>query len=313
MEMAKDGVDHPGALGAIVTRKDPATGKMGWFIDHPKDPVTGKPISGKYQVVGGADAADAAREAAATKFTDNRVLAALQAKMADSDFVMPGEPGKEALGLTFDQVFGAGGMHSNGRLLFFGEHLDGRRPKVAGTLDALHPLEALSLPPEKVVMKLYLGDKALPRDRFPTLKSLEASEESSAFKTLTVSPKGAAEMIEKAGLRAASERRRGWIEVKLNSFGFARDENGQVTQLYRTKDDFDAQWKAYDNADRDLKAAILDLATAKAEEASRVEETAIAKTAADERSRTYLAAQGRLRDALRESMLADGLDANAST
>lgn len=301
---AKEGAtpEHSGDLGAIITRLDPKTGKMGYFVDRPVDPKTGKETTGKYEVIGGADAADAARRSLDTKFTDNRGLASLQAKMASSDFVTLGAPGKDADGWTFEQIFGSGGMHSHGRVFFFGEHLDGRRPKVAGTLDALHPLEALSLPPDKVVMKLYLGDKPLSRDRFPTLKSLEASDENADFKTLTVSPQGAAVMIAKASERMLSERGRGWIEVKLNSFGFARDENGQVAQLYRTKDDFEAQWKAYDHAERDLETARRDLETAKAEEAARKEESETAKAAADRQSLTYQVAQVRLREALRGAL-----------
>ncbi len=253
--MVKDGVERPGAPGAIIARGG------GYFIDYPAQG------SGKYEVVGGADAADAAHALADSKFNDNRVRASLQAKMASSDFVAPGEPGQEAMGWQFAQVFGSGGLHAQGRVLFF-EASVGSKPA-----RALHPLTALSRPPEEVVMKLYLGDKALGRDRFLTLHSLEDSEESAAFKTLTVSPKGASELIKHARDREAYSLRRGWIEVKLNSFGFARDGNGQVSQLYRTKDDFEAQWKAYDHAERDLGIARRDLKAAQAEVAARKEET----------------------------------------
>ncbi|MDD5303311.1 MAG: hypothetical protein PHS14_09400 [Elusimicrobia bacterium] len=308
-EMRLDGAkpEHAGALGAVVTRLNPATGKAGYFIDRPKDPVTGKETTGKYEVVGGADAANAAREAADTKFTDNRGLASLQAKMADADFVSPGEPGKEALGWDFKTVFGPGGMHAHGRVFFFEARADGKPAQ------ALHPLVALSRPPEEVVMKLYLGDKELSRDRFPTLRSLEASEENAAFKTLTVSPKGAAALIDSARRLQASERRRGWIEVKLNSFGFARDEKGQVAQLYRTKDDFDAQWKAYDHAKADLEAAGRDLVTATAEEAARQGEADEAKASADRQSLTYQVAQARLREALRAGMIESGIDERSAS
>ena len=316
-EMRADGAKpgNAGAVGAVITRVDPATGKTGYFIDRPKDPDTGEETTGKFEIIGGADAANAAREAADSKFKDNRALASLQAMMASKDFVMPGEPGKEAIGLTFDQVFGPkrdtqrdGGLHMRGRVFFFGEHLDGRAPKIPGTLDALHPLEALAQKPEKVVMKLYLGDKELPRDRFPTLQSLVASEENAAFKTLTVSPQGAMAMIKNARDLERSELRRGWIEVKLNSFGFARDEKGQISQLYRTKDDFNAQWKAYENAERDLKAAERDLVSAKAEEAARTSEGEDAKASAGRQSLTYQVAQARLREALRAGMIESGID-----
>ncbi|MBI4061735.1 MAG: hypothetical protein HY403_09920, partial [Elusimicrobia bacterium] len=151
-----------------------------------------------------------------------------------------------------------------GKVFFFEARADGKPAR------ALHPLAALARPPEEVVMKLYGNAdkdvKAPRRDRFPTLQSLEASEEAAAFATATVSPRGAAALIENGRRLEASERRRGWIEVKLNSFGFARDESGRLSELYRTKSEFEAQWKAFDNAARDLESARRDLEAAKAEE-----------------------------------------------
>jgi len=291
--MVKEGATNPGAPGAIISRGN------GYFIDRPASGT------GKYEVIGGVDAADAAREAADTGFRDNRGLADLQAKMKDSDFVAPDGPGKPALGWEFDQVFGPGGLHAQGRVFFFEARSDGKPAR------ALHPLAALSRAPEEVVMKVYTGDKELRRDRFPTLKSLEASEENAAFVTLTVSPRGASELISNARRLEAYSLRRGWIEVKLNSFGFARDEKGQVAQLYRTKDDFQAQWKAYDRASSDLDSARRDLETAKGEAAARQEETDSAKAAADRQSLTYQVAQARLRESLHAAMIEAGLDEKA--
>ncbi|MBI3566287.1 MAG: hypothetical protein HY079_13915, partial [Elusimicrobia bacterium] len=95
----------------------------------------------------------------------------------------------------------------------------------------------------------------LRRDRFPTLQSLRDSDQGGAFKHLMFSPSGAAELAAKAEEYRQTQLRRGWVEVKLNSFGFARDASGRVTQLYRTEDDFSAQSRAFDNAERDLKQA----------------------------------------------------------
>lgn len=301
--LVRAGQTPRGTPGEIVERLNPATGKMGYYIDVPRVGT------GRYEVIGGADAADAARRAADTKYADNRAVADLQALMGtkDADFVSLGGAGKKPEAWSFAAVFGPGGKHSEGRVFFFEAPVNGKPAK------ALHPLEALSRQPEEVVMKLYAGDKPLSRDRFPNLRSLEASEEAAAFMTLTVSPQGAERLAENARRLEASERRRGWIEVKLNSFGFARDENGQVAQLYRTKDDFEAQWKAYDNAERDLKAAERDFATAQAEEAARTTEAEAAKSSADGQSRSYQNAQLRLRAALRQAMLAQGLDERASS
>ncbi len=301
--LVREGQTPRGTPGEIVERLNPATGKMGYYIDNPKVGT------GRYEVIGGADAADAARLAADTKYKDNRAVAALHTLMGDKNahFVSLGGAGQDPEAWSFDAMFGPNGKHSEGRVFFFEAPAGGKPAK------ALHPLAALSRPPEEVVMKLYTGDKPLSRDRFPNLRSLEASEENAAFRTMVISPQGAEKLVENARRLEASERRRGWIEVKLNSFGFARDENGQVAQLYRTKDDFEAQWKAYDNAERDLAAAERDLATAKAEEAARTTEAEAAKSAADGQSRTYQNAQLRLRAALRQAMLAQGLDERSAS
>ena len=295
------GVKNPGGLGVIVKRE----GKF--FIDRPVDPVTGKEISGKFEVIGGVDAA---RRSADTKFTDNRGLAGLHEKMAGSDFVALGGAGKPAEGWMLPEVFGAGGFHENGRVFFFEARTDGKPAR------ALHPLTALSRSPAEVKMMLYdprnadgtpAALKPLRRDRFPTFQSLEASEDYAAFKSLEISPRGALALIENASKFKASELRRGWVEVKLNSFGFARDENGRLGELYRTKDDFEAQWKAYKNAQDDLNAAERDLVTAAAELAARKGEAEEAKAAVDRQSLTYQVGQARLREALRAAMLMDGL------
>jgi hypothetical protein len=227
----------------------------GLFVDE----VPGKP-GVHYELIGGVDAAEAMRDGAHQKVSDSAAAADLTARMKDADFVAVGAPTAKLAGLTFDAVFGPGGLHSQGRLFFFESGPAGR---------ALNPLAALSLPPEKVVMMAYGGDSALKRDRFPTLQSLKDSDEAGGFRLLAVSPRGAAELARHAELFRDAQLRRGWLEVKLNSFGFAREANGRVSQLYRTQDDFQAQWKAFDHADRDLADARRALETAKADEAAR--------------------------------------------
>jgi hypothetical protein len=118
-------------------------------------------------------------------------------------------------------------------------------------------------------MMTYGGDQPLKRDRFPTLQSLKDSDAAAGFRLLAVSPRGAAQLMAHAEAFKDAQLRRGWIEVKLNSFGFARDAEGRVSQLYRTQDDFQAQWKAFDHADRDLADARKALEAAKADEAAR--------------------------------------------
>ena len=295
--LARSGEKDPSAAGAIVRRA------AGWFIDRPASAGD----TGRYEVVGGIDAADAARDSAHTGFADNRVVAAMHRAMESFDFVAPGELGKEAVGYPFAQIFGPGGRHSEGKVFFF------ESPVAGKPANALHPLAALSLPPESVVMMLYLKDDAPSRESFPTLRSLESSAQAGDFQTLTLSPRGAATLQRAVRDLKAAELRRGWIEVKLNSFGFALDETGEPVQLYRSQDDFNAQWKAFDNAGGDLEAARRDLVKAKLEDEARKAETAKAKSAVDGLALSYQAAQGGLRESLRQSMrggeLEEGSDA----
>ncbi len=225
------GRTSPGAENAIIERDG------GFFIDHLK----GHP-GVHYEVVGGVDVADALRDGADKALTDNRAEGDLSKAMASADFVAVGDATQPLKPLSFDTVFGPDGLHAHGRLFYF----------EAASGNALHPLAALSLPPDQVTIMVYDGDQPLRRDRFPTVQSLRDSDQAAHFERLVVSPSGARELAAHAEEYRQTQLRRGWVEVKLNSFGFARDASGRVTQLYRTKDDFQAQWKAYDNAVRDL-------------------------------------------------------------
>jgi len=229
-----------------------------WYVTNLRTNDHNRDYRGVYEVVGGVDVAEALRDGADKALTDNRLEAAIAERMRDFDFVAVGGPKDPVAGLSFDQVFGSGGLHAHGRVFFFEADARGR---------ALHPLAALSRKPEQVVAMVYDGDQPLRRDRFPTLSSLKDSDEAARFKRLAVSPRGAEQLARHAEQYREVQLRRGWVEVKLNSFGFARDASGRVTQLYRTQDDFQAQWKAFDNAQRDLSDAERSLAAARAEEA----------------------------------------------
>ncbi|HEX4048825.1 MAG TPA: hypothetical protein VH309_13360, partial [Elusimicrobiota bacterium] len=259
--------DSPAAPNAVIERD----GRL--FIDND----TAHP-GVRYELIGGVDAAKAEADAASRDLGANSAALDLAARMKDSDFVAvggedaQGQP-RASQGLSFSDVFvGAAGkpsLYAQGRLFFFD----------SASKAALNPLAALSLPPEKVVIMYYGGDQPLSRDRFPTLQSLDDSDAAKDFRTLSVSPNGAAQLAEHARSYEEAQLRRGWLEVKLNSFGFARDENGRVTQLYRTKDDFEAQWKAYDHAERDLADAKQALADAQADEAARKDDADKAQAA----------------------------------
>src|SRR5207244_3348299 len=104
-------------------------------------------------------------------------------------------------------------------------------------------------------------------------ESARGSAQRDDFHRLSLSARGAAAMIEKAREHKTLELRQGWVDVKLNSYAFARDAQGQVSDLYQTKDDFEAVTKAFQNAERDLRQTEKDLAQAQGDEAKAKKES----------------------------------------
>ena len=259
----------PGAPGGIAERG----GRF--FIDAAADGS-----SAKFEVIGGVDVAEAVRTGAAEDLRTNSEVLDLRARMKDSDFVALGGPAGETTGYTFEQVFGPKGLHESGKLFFFD----------AKSGAALHPILALSRPPEEIVVMAFSDDTTKltpPRDRFPNLLSLRQSEDGKDFRELAFSPSGAQKQADAARGYQAEQLRRGWIEVKLNSFGFARDADGQVVQIYRTQDDFEAQWKSFDHATRDLADARKALERARADLAARQSDADKAKASFDAATRAF--------------------------
>ncbi|NNN05407.1 MAG: hypothetical protein HKL90_05865, partial [Elusimicrobia bacterium] len=228
--------------------------------------------SGKtYEVVGGVDVAQAVRDGSAAALSDNANALALDGVLSRSDFALADANGGPLKPQSFKDVYGPGGLSQAGKLYYFGPDPKLRPGDVqteAG-LVAMTPLAAQSLPADKVVVMAYTGAGTPPgRDEFPNLGSLQASAEAGDFAKLVASPQGAADLQKARLAQEAASLRRGWVEVKLDSAGFARDAQGRLVQLYTTNDDFNAQWKAFDHAPTDLAAAQSALAAAQAESAA---------------------------------------------
>ncbi|MBI3551515.1 MAG: hypothetical protein HY077_03285 [Elusimicrobia bacterium] len=188
-----------------------------WYVDTPQ---------GKKEIVGGIDAAEAEKDDAAKAAGDNRAALGLFDRMRDNDFALDKPLSDGTQGYSVDEVFGAGGLHSKGRVFFFKAPQAG---EPAGRLhDALHPLAALKMTPGQYVMYVYEGGSALSRDRYPTLESLRGSAESGDFFRLSLSAKGAGAMVEKAREHKSLELRQGWVDVKLNSYAFSRIDQADL-------------------------------------------------------------------------------------
>ncbi|MDD5628928.1 MAG: hypothetical protein PHU21_07680, partial [Elusimicrobia bacterium] len=215
------------------------------------------------ELLGGVDASEAARDQAASAAKSNQQTLDLQGDMQKGDFVAVSGGGQNAV-LGFNAVFGPQGLAAQGRLFFF----DAKADPATGLRQAAHPLTALAREPEANEVYIYTGNLALDRGRFPTVESLLASSQAKDFSRLLVTEKGAEALMSWSRGRGVEEARRGWLELKLNGYGFARDGQGRVSELYLSEDDFRAAMKSLQNAAQDLRAAQDDLARAqqKAEE-----------------------------------------------
>jgi exonuclease VII small subunit len=253
------------------------------------------------EVLGGVDVGESARDRAAGDSRANQESLDLHDSMQKGDFVANAADGRTQV-LSFAEVFGPQGLAGQGRLFFFDAPQPGER---AGALHkAVHPLTALARAPEASAVYVYTGGEALARGLFPTLESLQGSPEYKDFSRVLVTAKGAEALMSWSRERGSEEARRGWLEVKLNGFGFARDAAGRVSELYQTEDDFRAALKSFQNAARDLRSAREELAGAE-RRASGLQEDADAKKEAAERAGLdYQRRQAEVRAELRDAAYA---------
>ncbi|MBI5240288.1 MAG: hypothetical protein HY926_07425 [Elusimicrobia bacterium] len=253
------------------------------------------------EVLGGADVREGIRDQAAAASKSNQEALDLHGDMQEGDFLATSAGGRNQA-LSFAEVFGPQGLASRGRLFFFDARKPGER---AGALHpAAHPLTALARAPEESAVFIYTGGQALARGLFPTLESLQSSPEAKDFSRLLVTAKGAERLMDWSRGRGAEEARRGWLEVKLNGYGFARDERGQVSELYQTEDDFRAALKSFQNADRDLRSARDELAGAQGREAGLQKAADEKKDAAERAGLDYQRLQSEARAELRDAAYA---------
>ncbi|MCX5795580.1 MAG: hypothetical protein NTY77_08820 [Elusimicrobia bacterium] len=251
------------------------------------------------EVLGGVDVSESARDQAAAAAKSNQEALDLHIDMQKGDFVATSPSGQDAV-LSVAEVFGAQGLAAQGRLFFF----DAKPDPASALHKAAHPLTALARAPEANAVYVYTGNLALDRGRFPTLESLQASAQAKDFSRLLVTEKGAEALMSWSRSRGADEARRGWLEVKLNGYGFARDGKGQVSELYLTEDDFRAGLKSLQNAAADLRSAQDELAQAQRRAAELQKDADAQKDAAQSAGLDYQRAQSEVRESLRDQAYA---------
>ncbi|MDE2236326.1 MAG: TolC family protein, partial [Elusimicrobia bacterium] len=208
------------------------------------------------ELIGGIDAARADLDSARSAARDNGAVLSRQGLLERYDYVpdrpLRGDRAPAREGLSVEDLFGAAGLGRQGRLLFFKAPKPGE--PAGSEHQALDPIAALSLSPDDYVVYAYDGGKPLDKGAFPSLESLKDSERRSDFARLTLSPSGARDLGARLERQRQAELEAGWVDVKLDGYGFARDAKGDVVQIYLTRDDFRAQRKAFANAARDLEA-----------------------------------------------------------
>jgi len=215
------------------------------------------------EVLGGIDAAQAGRDAADQQARANQDILDLHADMGKGDFLLtsPGESRADVKALKLEDVFGPKGLAQEGKVLFF------KAPKPEDKPNALHeiahPLQALSRSPQDSAIYVYMGEGRLAPGLFPTLESLRDSAQAKDFRRLIITDKGAGALMAWLHDAQAAALSQGWLEVKLNGYGFARDEQGGVVELYVTEKDFASAMRSFRDAGKNLRAAERELIAAR--------------------------------------------------
>ena len=202
----------------------------------------------KVEFVRGADAFERQKLEANSGVKDDSRVINLAERLSQYDFAS--EDGQK--GYSVQELFGAQGLLSNGKVLFF-EAFNSKNP---GLLHYRLPaLAAWARSPDQYEIYVYTGKTALPSDKFQTLESLKASSVKGDFSRVYLSKKGAGDLMDFFETRRQAELRAGYAELKLAGYGFARNEKGEVSDVYLSRDDFDAAKKAFSDADGGIKEA----------------------------------------------------------
>jgi hypothetical protein len=221
----------------------------------------------RQEIVGGVDAALADRDAVRDAEDANSERLQLHALFADHDFALVGLDGRVDGGKSYEEIFQ---LASQGRAFYFS-----RERGTADLRSARHPLSSLWEDPAGTVTIIYTGEEAYSRDRFPTYESLEDhlrrlrssghEDEAAKFVRLEAGPKGVEKMIRYARIFAERSQSRGWLGVKLQSYGFAIEDNGQPAAMYLTKGEFKDAVEALETAPRTLTKGIAAVTALRAE------------------------------------------------
>ncbi|MFA6029543.1 MAG: hypothetical protein WC969_06805 [Elusimicrobiota bacterium] len=236
------------------------------------------------ELLAGADASRARRVEAQDGLAQADSRVKVHQTLAASEFALAALAGGAVKGMSYEALSELSASRK-ARFYTFSTEADPR-----GLHAALNPLKALWSAPGRTVTVVYEGDRPLARDRFPTLEafedhfkrlSVEDPVEAARYSRLEAGPEGVRKMVEAAGEQKLRQSRVGWMGIKLQSYGFAVDKNGEVAALYVTQDDFNEALAALKDAGTALPKAVATLRAAREKEAGAADDAKRARMLAD--------------------------------
>ncbi len=212
------------------------------------------------EFLGGTDALERRKLEAQNGMKSDESAIALAERLGKYDFAL--ENGEN--GYSVKDLFGPTGLLSQGKVLFF----EAPDPKDPGRLHYRLPaLAAWARSPERYEIYVYTGKGDLSTDKFQTLESLKSSPLKGDFNRVYLSKKGAVDLADFFAQRRRAELRAGYAELKLAGYGFARNDKGEIAEVYLSRDDFNAAKRAFSDSNSGLKEAQVRLSKAQKDQA----------------------------------------------
>ncbi|MDE1976204.1 MAG: hypothetical protein KGI84_02960, partial [Elusimicrobia bacterium] len=218
----------------------------------------------QFPIAAGVDGFQNGVDAAQAAVAQNKSL--IDLGLSKVDFVpeklVKGEPdhysAQQVFGLAPPPTAGAGAPPPKQPLFLFYQIPGAQSLGTAGNADApsrlLPEAVALTENPKNYAVYAYTGPEKLSYDNFPTLQSLKDSPEYKDVQKLDLTLTGASDASKLAYGMGLASLRKGWIALKLNSYGFALDGQN-LAKVYQTRDEFDAAESGLRNAKDGLEAA----------------------------------------------------------
>ncbi|MFH2204880.1 MAG: hypothetical protein ABIJ96_17345 [Elusimicrobiota bacterium] len=202
-----------------------------------KQPQTVKELEqlGASELRAGQDALDEELSEAREKLQRARAGQEVESVLKQAEFVMVGADGRPGKKLDLEELRR---LEAEGRVLYFSREAD----PATGLRRAIHPIAAQKkAPSELIVVAAPEGGAAF--GLYASLEALERSPEAANFSRIRTGAKGIKSLIREADDKAQRARQLGWINLKLEAYAFAIDEDGGIAAVYMSKAEYQAMRK----------------------------------------------------------------------